>query len=266
MADTQATSLITDAYREGNITAVGATPSVAQQTEALALLNRFIQGVFGDEMGEELTDWLVPAPQRTASEAANYPQLPYPQGLDGIALTSPLANSPTLNVYPYPPSNSRIVFGSVANTVWFPEQPNDGARMSVVQGSGAGDGGVGGATLTLDGNGRTIEGQNTQAYNQPVAGRQWLYRADLGDWKAVLQLGLIDTCPFPFELDDLWITMLAIRLAPRYNKVVQKDTMDRAAMMLKKLKIRYRQTGNTVYGSTEFPRALESFIAGNWFW
>jgi hypothetical protein len=39
-------------------------------------------------------------------------------------------------VYPYPPKNSRIVFAGTRNqTVWFPEQPDDGSRMGLIQGA-----------------------------------------------------------------------------------------------------------------------------------
>lgn len=263
---TIAADIIRYAFREGDLLEAETRPTAAQEKEALERLNRIVKSLYGFEMGEELTDWLVPAPQRTASIAANYPQLPYPQGLDGIVMSSPLANSPSLNVYPYPPANSRIVFGSVSNTVFFPEQPNDGARMGMVQASGAGDGGANGQILTLDGNGRTIETSNTKAYTAPITGRQWLYRADLGDWTTVTDMALADSMPFPDEFDDLFITALNIRLAPRYRKPVTPETTLEYKRMLSLFRARYRQTANTVYGSTEFPRALESFITGNWFW
>ncbi len=263
---TIAADIIRFAFREGDLLQAESRPTATQETEALERLNRMVQSTYGSEMGEELTDWPVPAPQRTASEAANYPQLPYPQGLDGITLSSPLANSPTLNIYPYPPANSRIVFGSVTNTVWFPEAPNDGSRMAVVQGSGAGDGGVGGATLTLDGNGRTIETANTQAYNQPITARSWLYRADTGDLVAVVDMTLTSQMPFPSDLDDLWICGLAKRLAPRYSRPVTPETVTELKRMQGIFKARYRQAANTVYGSSDYPRSVQSFIQGQWFW
>ncbi len=252
MAGTLASVLIQAAMREGNLIAAGASPTAAERTEALASLNRIINGVFGNELGENLTDWIVPAPQRTAPVAANYPQFPD-------------AHAPTSSTYPYPPKNSRIVFGSVANTVYFPEAPDDGSRMAVVQGSGAGDGGVVGAALTLNGNGRTIETANTKVYNTPVTARQWLYRADLGDWVAVVDLAAGDPCPFPAALDDLWITMLAIRLSPRYGKTVSVETISTFKKMMATMKARYNQSGVTTYGSGNFPRSLQSY-AGQWFW
>lgn len=266
MVSTLASVIIQSAHRENNLIAAGASPSTAESTEALALLNSFVFGTFGFGMGEELTDWLAPGLQRTASVAANFPQLPYPLGLDGALLALPSNASLSVQMFPYPPKNSRIVFGGVTTTVWFPEQPLDGSRMALVQGSGAGDSGAAGQTITLDGNGRTIEASNTKTYVDPVAARQWLYRADLGDWVAVVPFVATDPMPFPTELDDLWITALNIRLSPRYGKAVTAETAATFKNMFKIFKARYRQAGTTTYNSQDIPRALESYISGRWFW
>lgn len=263
---TLASAIIQDAFREGNLIAAGANPTAAEQTEALDRLNNIWQAVFGYEMGEKLEDWLVPAPQRTAAEAANFPQLPYPQGLDGSLLALPINYDPTILVYPYPPKNSRIVWGQVTQTVFFPEQPDDGSRMAMIQGTGAGDGGSGAAILTLDGNGRTIETSNTKTYTVPLTARQWMYRADLGDWVAIVDLALTDPIPFPREFDDLWITLLSIRLSPRNSKPVSDDTKVALVGMMKRFTTRYRQAQVTVFGSQDFPRSLQSFISGRWFY
>lgn len=254
-------SLIQAGHREDNLIPVGSSPTTAEAAEGLLLFNSLLNRVFGSEMGEELTDWPFPSPQRTAPVAANYPQLPYPNNEAGGA--APILSSA---IYPYPPANSRIVFGNVAGKLYFPEQPNPGARMALVQGTGAGDGGVGGATITLDGNGRTIETLSTKAFSQPIAARQWFYREDLGDWQVVTTLLASDQCPFPPELDDLWITGLSMRLAPRFGKTTSQNTKDTFVSNMKTLKTRYRQSGVTVYGSSEFPRSLQSYISGRWQW
>lgn len=263
---TTALSIITDAYREGNLIPVGSTPTDAEQAEALRALNRFISGVFGEEMGENLVDWPAPLPQRTAPVAANYPQLPYPMGLDGDLLGVPLPTSLSNDFSFYPPKNSRIVFGGVSATLYLPEQPDDGSRMAVVQGSGAGDDGTAGSILTLNGNGRTIEGANTLELTDPITPKQWLYRADLGDWIAVTTLAIGDELPFPDDLDDLWICMLAIRLSPRYGKAVQDGTSSTAVRMMKKLKAKYRQAGTTVYKSGDIPNTFQSYASNRWWW
>jgi hypothetical protein len=137
---TTATTLIQAAYREGNLIPVGKSPTPTEQSEALDGLNRLVNGIFGFEMGENLADWLFPAPQRTAPVAANYPQLPAP------AYQGVLQNT---YMTPYPPNNVRVVWGGVTGTLWFPEKPEPGSRMAVVQGSGAGDSGAPGQIITL---------------------------------------------------------------------------------------------------------------------
>lgn len=267
---TTALSIILDGFREGNLIPVGQSPTAAEQTEALRRLNRFIAGVFGEEMGENLADWPVPLPQRTAPVAANFPQLPYPLGLDGNLLGGPTYSTVASAFAFYPPKNSRLVFGGVTNTVYFPEQPDDGSRMAIVQGSGAGDGGAVGQVLTLNGNGRTIETANTKTFTfaSPAAAPvQWLYRADLGDWvKISFALALTDDIGFPFDLDDLWVCMLAIRLAPAYTKTTAPETSATAMKMLKKLKARYRQAGTTIYKSGDIPNSFQSYAGSRPWW
>lgn len=257
---TIASSLIQTAYREGNIIPVGGTPSSAQQTEGLLLLNNFIRGVYGYEMGENLKDWLAPTMQRTAAQPTTYPQFPY--ACDPMLTLSASA----FGVAPFPPKNSRIVWGGVTMTVYFPDNPQDGSRMAFVQGTGAGDSGVGGATLTLNGNGRTIAAANTQAIVNPGTPKAWLYRADLGDWKLVADLLIGDDCQFPSDFDDFFATALAMRLAPRYNKVVASETLKTGLASLKNLKSRYRQAGITTYGSEQYPSSFQSYVSGRPWW
>src|SRR5579872_5158896 len=138
---TVVSSIIQSAYREGNLIPAGKSPTVTEQTECLASLQRIIDGIMGFEMGELLEDWLVPNPQRTAPVAANWPQGPFYNGADPAPWADP-GSATSSNVWPYPPTNRRILFGSVTNTVFFPEMPLDGSRMSIVQGSGLGDSGV----------------------------------------------------------------------------------------------------------------------------
>lgn len=261
---TAISELVTQAYREGNLIGVGASPTAAEQTEGLARFNTTMRSLWGYELGAKLLDWLVPAPQRVGTEAANFPQLPYPTDLVS-AWPSAFAQDPLYYVYQYPPQNSRIVFGSNQNQVaYFPEQPDDGARMGIVQGSAALDGGYGTATITLNGNSRTIEGEDTLELTAPVTAQEWMYRADLADWVSITDLTLTDDCPFPEEFDDLWITLLSARLAPRYGKTIAPSTMQTIATGMQRLKARYRQSGVTVFGSQDFPRTLQGYISGRW--
>jgi hypothetical protein len=250
---TTATEIVSAALREGNLIAIGVTPTDAEITEGLARLNSFILSLFGHDLGEHLHDWQVPGEQRTAAVAANFPQLPFPP----VDLGNGVATVLDTDVYPYPPANSRIVCGITdATTVYFPEQPNDGARMAVVNaGSMA-------ATLTLDGNGRKIEAATTSTI---VAGdltsgqRAWFYRGDLGDWKRIAALVAATESPFPAEFDDMLICGLSIRLSPRYGHEPRQATMAMFQAQRKLFKTRYKQAGTTVYKSYEAPRSLQSY-------
>lgn len=258
---TIASSLIQTAYRELNVIPVGGTPSSAQQTEGLLRLNNLIRSVYGYEMGENLKDWLAPSTQRTAAQPTTYPQFPY--ACDPMLTLSASA----FGVAPYPPKNSRIVWGGVTMAVYFPDNPQDGSRMAFVQGTGAGDSGVVGAVLTLNGNGRTIAGSATPpTITNPGTPRAWLYRADLGDWKLVADLLIGDDCQFPSDFDDFFTTALAMRLAPPYNKVVASETLKTGLVALNRLKARYRQAGITVYGAENYPNSFQSYVSGRPWW
>lgn len=266
---TTALELVTYAFREANIIPLGGTPTAAEQTEGLRRLNRIIQGVMGTELGEPLVDWPVPLPQRTAPVAANAPQLPWPMSL-GSELYGPSGLPALGSAFSlYPPKNSRLIFGGVTNTAYFPEQPDDGSRMMVVQGSGAGDSGAAGQVLTLDGNGRTIEKAATKTFTfaalpTPTAPKMWLYSASAGDWMAVGNLIAADTIPFPEEIDDFWIVRLAARIAPSYGKVLSDDTKMTDARMTLKVKTMFRQSGTTIY-NIDVPPTYQSY-ANLWDW
>lgn len=258
---TTAIKLIQAGYREGNLIPVGKQPTTDEQSEALDGINRFVNGIFGYEMGEPLSDWLFPAPQRTGEVPTTFPQLPVPDHI-GPAYSPYLA--------PYPPKNSRVVWGAVEGTLYFPDKPEPGSRMAIVQGSGAGDDGQDGEVLTIDGNGRFIQDPADKTYKtqvlltSPVASNQWFYRDDLGVWILCQDMLLTDECPFPKEFDDFFVCALAKRLAPRYGKLTAAETVETAKVTLSHLKTRYRQSAPTVYGSENFPRTYQTFVSGEW--
>lgn len=267
---TLASDIVTYAFREANIIPIGSAPTTAEMTEGLRRFNRIVQGVMGTELGEPLVDWPVPQPQRTAPVAANAPQLPWPMSL-GTELYGPTSVPGLGGAFSlYPPKNSRLIFGGVANTAYFPEQPDDGSRMMVVQGSGAGDSGVAGAVLTLNGNGRTIQKAATQTFTfaalpTPTAAKTWLYSASAGDWMAVGDLVAGDTVPFPEEIDDFWICRLAARIAPSYGKTLSDDTKTTDARMTLKVKTMFRQSGTTIY-NIDVPNSWQTYNSGYWNW
>lgn len=259
-----AQALITDSYRELNITAIGVTPTPAQLSEGLDQLNRFLRGIFGSQMGELLQDWEAPSQQRTAPVAANFPQLPYPLGQDVTLMGIPLSGGTSNLIWPYPPKNSRIVFGGTQSTkVYFAEQPDDGSRMGLIMGALA----TPGVILTLDGNSRTINGAATQAVTMPMAsGQRWIYRADLGDWRPVASLALADESPFAEDMDDYVSLSLAIRLAPKNDKTVSAETAAAYKDAKTIFEARYKQSGTTVYKSTDIPNSYESYQSGRGQW
>ena len=264
---TLASAIIASAYRELNVVALNDTPTAAELAEALPRLQTYVDSVYGYELGENLMDWMVPAPQRTAPFAANFPQLPYPLSADSTMLPFPLASDPAANMYLYPPQNSRIVWGGTsATTVYFPEAPNAGARMGLVV-SGGYDGS---SVLTFDGNGKLIgtgAGTPQSVQPTPVVAARWVFRDDTGIWVPVTtNFAATDPMPFPEAFDDFFIVALAIRLAPRYNKNVAAESQKAGMDALKRLKARYRQDGTTVYGSNDFPRSLQSYISGKWYY
>lgn len=255
---TIASVVIVQGYRENNLIPVGSNPSDNELAEALALLNSFVNSIFGFELGENFVDWPAPVPQRTAPMAGNFPQGP----LGGDGIITPFAPS---TAYPYPPTNSRVIWGNRTFTLYFPEAPNDGARMALVGGSGAGDAGADGQIITLDGNGRFIEGANTVTVEAPLAlPKAWFYRADLANWILSSAFALTDQLPFPAAFDDFFSCALSIRLAPRYNKTPAASTLKTADLALQRLKARYRQSQLTTYGSENFPKTDQSFANGRW--
>jgi len=247
---TTAGTIITAAFREGNIVPVGTSPSAAEQAEGLDALNRLVLSAFGFTIGNQLREWQIPQQQRTGTVSRTYPMLP---GSDvSLVPTYPL----------YPPPNSRIVWDGSAQAIFLQEEPADGAVMGLVKGSGAG-GAIPGV-LTIDGNGRTIAGANTvasSALNLPV---RWFYRADYADWRTVAPVLATDDMLFPPELDDLWICSLAIRLAPRFGKTIAASTSARFAEMTAVFRSRYQQTAPTPSGGDDMRPLQESFSNLRW--
>lgn len=192
--------IITDAYRENNTIAAGKSPSSTQETEGLRLLKRVFNALIGNEAGERLRDWPL----------GDYGR----QTLDQLQLTeTEIAN---------PPINSRLVHtAEAAITIYFPPQPSDGSRMSISDPHSR----LVAFNVTLDANGRTIENTATVTLDTNGTFREWFYRADLSDWVRLSDLATTDNVPFPTEFDDMFVSMLAIRLSPRYGRKLTEETV-----------------------------------------
>lgn len=270
---TIAQTIVTRAYRRLNITPIGISPTVAQLSEGLDELNSFLRIIFGQQMGELLQDWEVPFQQRTAPVAANFPQNPYPLNQDSQFMGLPLSGGAGNMFWPYPPKNSRLIIGGLTTptTVYFPEQPDDGSRMGLIQGGLA----LNGIAITLDGNSRLIApvgsavGAPTLVLTTSLAtplGARWMYRADIGTWMPLADLTLTSNMPLPEDMDDYTVLSLALRIAPMSDKTLGPELVEALKQAKSIFQARYRQEGTTVYKSQDIPLGYESYLSGRyWF-
>lgn len=252
---TTAGDLVVSAFREGNLIPAGSDPTTAEKAEGLSIVNRLILSAFGFYIGSRLRDWEVPRGQRTSSVSRTYPLLPG-------------ANASLIPTYPLlPPNNARLVWGGTETSVYMPQHPLDGSCFGLVPGSGAQPHTPG--TLTLDGNGRTIDGQPTVPFanlaSVPVP-LTYFYRADLGDWKVAEAMEWDDPSLFPEGLDDMWVCSASIRLSPRYGKDVASATGVRVKEMMTILRTMYAQSAVTQSGGPELATTDQSFTIGNGWW
>lgn len=197
------------AFREGNIVGENSLPTPRQATEALVMLNSLVAATVGYEAGQEVSD---------------------------LTLGGEWDQSWCLNGYV--PENARLVLASGgATSVKLHPYPYDGQRFAIVD---AGRN-LATANLTLDGNGRHVEGAATKVLstNGLVAG--WLYRADLGDWKRIEPLDQDDTFPFPAEFDDYFSILLAMRLCSRFGRTMPEPSSVWLGRMKAQLEARYRK-------------------------
>jgi hypothetical protein len=216
---TAALAIITDGFRESNIIPLGQTPNANQQAEGLTRLKALIASVYGWDVGAPLRDWPV------GISAYNESQAGWNSG-----------------DWSYPTANSRLIVNiTTPQTIYLPQNPKEGARIGLVD--------IGGnlATynVTVDGNGRTVEGQQSVVLDTDSAERAWIYRADKGNWERIDALANVDAeMPFPEEFDDYFVTQLAMRLNPRYGRAISQETATRMAEIKNQLVARYRQPRN----------------------
>lgn len=216
-----ASEIIEQALRESNTIPLGRAPTDTQKAESLPRLNNYIDGLFGTKLGEFIMDWPVP-PRQTSPVNARWP-------------LSPADTKLPRNVWPYLPNNVRIV-NSVDSptTIYLPRKPNDGSRVGFADVGAT-------ANLTINANGRFIEGGPSVILAAASDATEWFYRADLGSWQKRAPLTLDDPSPLPVEFDDLLITGLALRLGPRYGQEPTRATAQTNMAMERRLKQRYHQ-------------------------
>jgi hypothetical protein len=190
---TTASSIIADAYRESNLIPMGTSPTSNQQTEALTRLNVILASTIGNEVGDFLDDINFGPPYDQSSLCAVF--IP-----SNARLQLNLTASTTLNLSPVPFEGQRVHIIDVGNNL---------ATYPV----------------TINGNGRQIEGASSVTINTNSDNRTWMYRADIGGWVKIATLALGDSLPFPLQFDDYFVTMLAMRLNPRYGQTIPSETI-----------------------------------------
>lgn len=179
-----ASEIIRAAYRESQIIAISASPTASEAAEALDRLNAILASVMGSEVGRSLRDLTI---------GGEYDQ--------------------SVIVGDYVPEDTRLVINGGGTTYRLHPRPYDGQRVAVADAGYTFDT----ANVTLDGNGRRIETTATVTLATEGMARQWMYRADTGNWVRLTDLAAGDTMPFPTEFNDYFITMLAMRLNPRHR-------------------------------------------------
>lgn len=240
---TLVSTIITDAFRQSNLIAIGTSETSVQQAEALRYLNRIVKSVFGNEVGDKLTA--------------------FPIG--GINISRPVGY-PWYNTVPdtvdwFVPKNVRLMFNlDQSINLYLHPAPNDGTRFAVNDVSAS----LATHPVTVYGNGRLIEGVQSVVLNTNSLERSWLFREDLANWLPYAPLIASDTFPFPEEFDDYFITLLALRLNPSFG--ISLD--DQSALVLKRtgaqLRTRYRQ--DMPQGSEEALLRMPTMVRDRNYW
>lgn len=202
-----ASAIITAAYREGNLLSINASPTTAQQTEGLDRLNALLSATIGFDAGRSLRDLPI---------GGEYDATPSEYAPEDVRLITNLTAAQTIKLHPHPYDGQRIAIADAGNNL---------ATYN----------------LTLDGNGRRIEAASTVTLNTNNLTREWIYRADLGEWKRLSTLTASDSLPFPTDFDDYFIILLAMRLNPRYGQELQQGSAIWLEGMANRLEARYRK-------------------------
>lgn len=213
-------SIITDAYRESNMLSLSEIATANQVTEALRLYNALIAAIYGGDAGERLEDWPLGNFDRD------------PNGCDYLLpYTDERLHHPRIN-------HRLIAVNTVAMTVWLTTRPQDGSRMGIVDPYSR----LATVPITIDGNGRPIEGAATVLLNINATSREWFYRADLGAWVKLSSLLATDENPFPAAYDMMFVILLAMRLNPRYGRTLDEQSVAMLKQNKREFVARYLQS------------------------
>lgn len=204
---TLVSDIIKYAYRESNLIALASAVTSNQSSEALALLNSLVLSTVGNEAGDDYVDLVV---------GGSYDQ----SDLIGDWI----------------PDNTRLLLNLTGTKRYYLDPyPFDGQRFAVVDV----DTNLATYNITIDGNGRNVENAATLVLNTNGLNRQWMYRRDTGNWVKITSLTTGDQLPFPSEFDDYFITMLALRLNPRYGQELQGASLEALRRSRRQLRAKY---------------------------
>jgi hypothetical protein len=212
--------IITDAYRELNLIGKSETPTTEESTEAMRSLNRYIQGLFGNEAGDPLMDMLF-------GDNANVDSATYYNDFETFVKSW------------YLPAGFRLKLNlDQAETIKLTPNPENGARFGVVDASQN----LGTFNFTLQGNGSRIENATSLTLDGSTGTSfEWFYRSDTANWHRITDLTEVDESPFPEEFDDLLVIGLAFRLDPKHGAGVNQFSINTYNQTLKKFRARYSQ-------------------------
>lgn len=203
--------IIIDGLRESNLIGLGESGDAAQGAESLRLLDRLVSGVFGNEVGENLTDWTFPP-----VNAITYTWQYIPP--DTRIVMGPNAGARSFNVNPYPENGDRLQLVDAGSNF----ATNN---VTLIKGPAK----FGGSPSNYI--------ANTNGFN-----KTWLYRADIADWALVSPLDPAGEFPFPQAYDDAFIGLLAARLSPRYQQTLSPESQVSLDRAIRRLRADYSRT------------------------
>ncbi len=209
---TLVSTLIVDSLRESMLIELGGDGDAAQGEESLRLLSRLVASVFGNQVGENLTDWTFPPV---------YPAAVY--------------------AWQYIPPDTRLVLGANAGARSFNinPYPENGDRLQLVD---AGANFASNNVTLIKGPAKFGGSSSNYIANANGFNSTWLYRADIADWALVSPLDPAGEFPFPEEHDDAFIGMLATRLSPRYRQQMAPESGASLVNAMSQLRARYSRT------------------------
>lgn len=206
---TLASDIITRAHRESNLIPLVGAPNANQTAEALPLLNEQLLAALGFEAGTDLGELNIGGQFDQSSYCSQWVPA-------NARLVLNLAGATTLKLHPQPYEGQRLAIADAANN-------------------------LAANPLTLDANGRRIEGNATVVLNASGDARQWIYRGDTATWTKISALLATDAMPLPQEFDSFFTTRLAMRINPRYGQELSDLTVKELTTIEGKLRARYRK-------------------------